>query len=231
MSRNSIIKVYINRIVKSAASVILICVILQSGLYASGYISIGTGGMLAGESSGEENQINYGIPVLIGFQYSPEYRDSWMFNSSFTYADFQGDNSPNEIFIGTAGVMFIKPFFYYNSNITNTVISKNSCIGTVLLPITVMRDSMNNIFQFLIPRHPFAFLDFAVIKEAESDMLYGFSGGAGLTSGGIDLILRYTQNIRYNEGFKRDIYVTSIGFTFNIPLQQKFLRTKPLIDE
>jgi len=230
MSLNSLIKVYINQIVESAALVILICVILKSGLYASGFVSIGTGGMLAGDRSGEESQINYGIPVLTGFQYSPEYRDSWMFNSSFIYSDFQGKNSPEKVFIGTAGMMYIKPFFYYNSNITDTVMTKNSCIGTVLLPITVMRDSMNNIFQFLIPRHPFAFLDFAVIKEAESDMLYGFSGGAGLTSGGVDLILRYTQNISYNEGFKRDIYFTSLGFTLNIPLQQKFLRTKPFID-
>jgi hypothetical protein len=219
-----------NNSFKYFTAALLFCLIVSSNLYASVFVSTGTGGVLSGDDGGGEIQTDYGIPVLLGFQYSPEYRYSWMLNSSFSYI-VRGDNSGNDnMFIGTAGLMFIKPFVFFESNITDTVMTERSCIGTILLPVAIMRDALTGIFQVIIPQHPLVFLDFALIKQQESDMFYGFSCGAGLTSGVVDIKLRYTQNVSYDKGFKRNIYIAGLEFTFNFPLQQNFLRKEPLIE-
>lgn len=220
-----------NRPVIIAAVLMLLIFFSRTGAYASGFISIGSGGVISGQDSGSNDRFNPGVPVRAGFQYSPDYRDSWMLNSVISYAVFPGNGTPDRIFIFSAGVMYVKPFFRYESNITRTVMKKSGCAGAVLLPFTIMRDTVTDIFQSIIPQHPFAFFDLALIKVPDSDLMYGFSGGAGLTSGNVDLMLKYTRNIGYDNGLVSDIYLLGVEFTLNIPLQDQFVRTAPLIDQ
>lgn len=122
---------------------------------ASGFIGIGSGAVYSGSDSGTDNSSvsGFGIPILLEYQYAHEYRGSWLFDSSFSYTVLPGDDAPGNIMIFTAGVMYIKPFTFYQSNVTEKTIKKNSCLGLLLLPVTTIRDSLNNIFQYMIPQH------------------------------------------------------------------------------
>lgn len=210
-------------------SVVILFVICSKDLRASGFLSAGSGALYAKQETEESGQHNFGIPILLEYQYSTGYRDSWMFNSSLIYTLQQGNDSPDNILIYTAGLMYIKPFYFYRSNITETTFKTSSCLGTLLLPFTVIRDTLINFYQASIPQHPFAFFDLALIKDSGSDLRYGFSTGIGITSGPVDLKIRYTQNLRYSGGLIKDLYIAAFEFTFNFPLQDQFIRTEPLI--
>ncbi len=220
------------KLLKTVSAALIIILTLCIKLSASGFIGIGSGANFSGSTSEEDNKFRSGagIPFILEYQYSPEYRDSWMFNSSFSYIPAINDDSPGNVMVYTAGIMYIKPFTYYRSNITQNTMQNNRCMGVLLLPFTVMTDTLNNLFQFIIPQHPEGFADFALIKEQDEPLKPGFSAGAGLSGGGIDIRLRYTQNLRYSGGLRRDIYTAGIEFTFNIPLQEKFMKMENLIE-
>ena len=92
-----------------------------------------------------------------------------------------------------------------------------------------MRNTLNNIFQLLIPEHPFIILDLAAMQGTSYGIKTGFSSCLGLTSGMVDLRFRYIQSLNYKDGLTRDIDFYNIEFTYNMPLQNQFLRTEPLI--
>jgi len=218
------------RVQIASFSILLLLSLFSVDLSASGFIGAGIGFEKTEFQTSDINRKDFVFPVILVYQYAPEYRDLWMFNSSFSYTIIPDKKTQPELWIGTAGIMYIKPFTYYRSNITQTVFSNNSCLGTILLPFTVIRDTLINVYQYLIPQHPLIFLDMAIIKETNSVLKRGFSTGVGLTSGAIDFKFRYTQNLNYDNGIKRDFYAAGFEFTLNIPLQQKFLRTESLID-
>lgn len=211
-------------------SLILLFSVSTTNLAASGFIGIGSGASVYKASNDEESKTKRRIPLILEYEYSPEYRDLLMFNAAVHYLPEINNDHAGDLILFSAGIKYVPRFYFFRSNITESTFKENSCLGFFLLPLSVLRDSLNNIFQLGIPSHPFTFFDYTVIKTDEKMYNTGFSAGAGITSGLIDIKLKYTQNIRYGSGFHRDLYLAGFDFTLHIPLQEKFIMEKPLVD-
>jgi len=209
---------------------ILLVSLLPVSLPASNFIGIGTGAYISGTFSGDGNETGIHVPVIFEYEYSPDYRDQWLFNTCLNYLpEINNDNTGN-LFLFSAGIKYVPRFYFYHSNITESTFHKSSCLGILLLPLTVVRDAINNIAQYGIPSHPFILLDYSIIKTEEKIHFNAFSAGAGITSGLIDIKFKYSQNLNFNGGLHRDIYLAGMEFTLHVPLQEKFVMEKPLIE-
>lgn len=209
--------------------VLLLCALNSTDVVASGFISFGSGYSFQETRKDAVDDKGSGVPFILEYQYSPGYRDSLIFNSSISYF-FNTSYDINDMLVYSAGAMYVKPFLFYSSNITGSTLKQNSCLGILLLPFTVTRDTLNNVFQLLIPDSPFAFFNIVFMQEKLKSLKPGFSTGFGVTSGMIDLRLRYIQILNHRDRFERDHYFINIEFTYNIPLQDQFIRTEPLIN-
>lgn len=209
---------------------VIAAVILSSDIVqASAFISAGSGFSAAAADSGDETAA-ISVPFNLGFQYSSGYRESFLLSAMINWTLIPGKDKTDGLFIASMGLMYISPFTIYRSNITETTLRRESCIGFLFLPFTAVRDSITNVVQYFIPQSPVFYIGPALIGESRTALRNGISAGAGLTSGGLDILMRYTQGIRYDEGFKRDIYAASVEFSINIPLQNRFVRTEKLIE-
>lgn len=209
---------------------ILLFSVLPEILAASSFIGFGSGITVSNTTSSDGNETGRYIPIIAEYEYAPMYRELLMFNAAVNYLPAINNNEAGNITLFSAGVKYVPRFYFFRSNITESTLKKNSCLGIILLPLTIARDSLTDIAQYGIPSHPFMLLDYTIIKTEEKKYYSGFSAGMGITSGLIDITLNYTQNIRHDSGFQSDIYLAGIELTLHVPLQNKFILEKPLID-
>ncbi len=208
---------------------ILFTIIAKEIIYASSFLGVGSGFQSLKLYNENLKSHNY-IPIILEYEYSKEYRDQLIFYSSINYYKSINNENSNDMFIFDIGLKYVPKVYYYKGNYTEKAYKEYGCFSFILMPLTVMRDSMINAIQLFIPQQPFLVLSFAGIIELNGEKSYGFSIAQGLTNGFIDYKLKYTQNIKYCEHLKTDFFIIGFEITFHFPLQEKFVRMEPLLE-
>lgn len=167
----------------------------------------------------------YSSPAFIAeYELSGAYRDGLMLNCGFSARSTENSRSGN--CNGTIGFKYVPEFYFPKSDTTDSAFRKNKAAGFLMMPFSLIRDSMIDVSRAITPSHPFFLAGVMFGKHQSDDYHLGYFIAPGLTSGFLDIKMKFAYCFYPDSGMKQAFREFSLEMTFHVSFTGTQVRTK-----